>query len=206
MVRKSSVVLVPGVVVEKVGNGVFVLRPGQAEVLRLHGHAADVVARISSGEAVDWSSPGVSDLSDAGIVTAPGLSRRNLMRAGAVAAGAGIGVLALPHAAVAASAEPVALTGTWRWWDDAGDFREFYYTWPAGTGPTGNLNDPEPTALTVGSGVGVTVRVDTENGTTTWSTAGTTGRTAPLSGPLIGEFSFDGRDYTVTFSDVTPLV
>jgi hypothetical protein len=95
--------LVSGVVVEQVGDDVLVVVPGTTEALRLSGEAAKTVLTIQAGESVSSSDPVVGELVARGVVEVPGLSRRGLIRAGAVGAGAGIAVLAMPSVAAASS-------------------------------------------------------------------------------------------------------
>jgi hypothetical protein len=97
-----KVSLAKGVVVEEVGSDVVVMVPESIEALRLSGDAADVVRAIQLGSTV---SPGalVSDLFRLGVVDSAGVSRRGLLRAGAIGAGAGIVVLSMPGVATASS-------------------------------------------------------------------------------------------------------
>ena len=102
-----------GVVVEKIGSDFLVKTPDSTDVMFLSGEAAAVMTRIEAGQDVSWSD-GVAELIRHGVLTqSPVLSRRGLIRAGAVGAGVGIVVLAMPSAATAASGgegEVVALT------------------------------------------------------------------------------------------------
>ena len=98
--------LVSGVVVEQVGDDVLVVVPGTTEALRLSGEAAKTVLTIQAGESVSSSDPVVGELVARGVVEGPGLSRRGLIKAGAIGAGAGIAVLALPSVAAASSGGP----------------------------------------------------------------------------------------------------
>ena len=100
--------LVSGVVVEQVGDDVLVVVPGTTEALCLSGEAAETVLTIQAGQSVSSTDPVVGELVARGVVEVPGLSRRGLIRAGAVGAGAGIAVLALPSVAAASSVENVA--------------------------------------------------------------------------------------------------
>jgi hypothetical protein len=100
----KKVSLAPGVVVEEVGNGVLVMVPGSQDVLSLTGPSADVVRSVQSGVSVAEDSA-VAELAGLGVVEVSGVSRRGLIKAGAIGAGAGIAVLAMPGVAAAASAE-----------------------------------------------------------------------------------------------------
>ena len=95
--------LVSGVVVEQVGDDVLVVVPGTTEALCLSGEAAETVLTIQAGQSVSSSDAVVGELVARGVVEVPGLSRRGLIRAGAVGAGAGIAILALPSVAAASS-------------------------------------------------------------------------------------------------------
>ena len=95
--------LVSGVVVEVVGDDVLVVVPGTTDALSLSGEAAKTVLTIQAGQSVSSSDPVVGELVARGVIEVPGLSRRGLIRAGAVGAGAGIAVFALPSVAAASS-------------------------------------------------------------------------------------------------------
>ena len=98
----KKVSLVPGVVVEEVGNGLLVMVPGSQDVLSLSGRAAEVVRSVQSGVSVAEDSA-VAELAGLGVVEVSGVSRRGLIKAGAIGAGAGIAVLAMPGVAAASS-------------------------------------------------------------------------------------------------------
>lgn len=105
----TEVVLSPGVIVEHVGEELLVVVPGQTDVVRLTGGVAKVLEDIRAGKPVDLSDAAVSDLLKLGIVSTPGLSRRGLIKAGAIGAGAGVAVLAMPSAVAAASLPVVTI-------------------------------------------------------------------------------------------------
>lgn len=109
MLKNLSVV--PGVIVERVGNDLMVIVPGDADVVSLSGRPAEVLLDVKAGKAVDASDPVVLDLVDLGIVSGHGVSRRGLIKAGAVGVGAGIAVLAMPGVAAAASVVPLKVFG-----------------------------------------------------------------------------------------------
>jgi hypothetical protein len=100
---KKTLTLTPGAVIEPVGNDVMVMMPGNTDILRISSPAADTLRTIVAGQPVDPSTPAVRELANQGIITTSGMSRRGLIRAGAIGAGAGIAVLAMPSVAAAAS-------------------------------------------------------------------------------------------------------
>ena len=103
MTTHSGLSLAKGVVVENMGTTVLVMIPGQHDVLTLTGPAADVVNAVVAGQHVSKNlEPEVELLLSAGVLTSP-MSRRNLLRAGAIGAGAGIAVLSMPSVAAASS-------------------------------------------------------------------------------------------------------
>jgi len=100
-VKKTT--LIPGVIVERVGDDLMVIVPGNNDVVSLSGRPADVLADVQEGRVVDPSEPALKTLNDLGIVTSPGMSRRGLITAGALGAGAGVVMLSMPAAAAAGS-------------------------------------------------------------------------------------------------------
>jgi hypothetical protein len=103
---KKALTLAPGAVIEPVGDDVMVMMPGNTDILRISGPAADTLRTIVAGQPVDPSTPTVLELANQGIISPSGMSRRGLIRAGAIGAGAGIAVLAMPTAAMASSELP----------------------------------------------------------------------------------------------------
>jgi hypothetical protein len=101
MVKNLS--LSPGVIVERVGDDLMVMVPGNTEVVKLSGASAAVLLDVQAGTPVSSADPGMSDLIGAGIVLTPGVSRRGLLKTGAIGAGAGVALLAMPGVAAAAS-------------------------------------------------------------------------------------------------------
>lgn len=95
--------LTAGVIVERVGDDLMVVLPGNSDVVSLSGRPAEMLLDVKTGRKVDSSDPALRDLVDLGIVSAPGLSRRGLIKAGAIGAGAGIAVLSMPGVAAASS-------------------------------------------------------------------------------------------------------
>lgn len=106
MTNKTTT-LAPGVIIEEVAGELMVISPVTEGVIKLSGEAAEMVRRIQVGLPVDLSSALGAELVSLGIVAEPaGMSRRGLLTAGAIGAGAGIAVLAMPSVAAAAS-DPV---------------------------------------------------------------------------------------------------
>jgi hypothetical protein len=100
-----------GVIVERVGDDLVVIVPGNTDVVSLSGRPANVLLDVKAGRKVDSADPALRDLVDLGILSAPGFSRRGLVKAGVVGAGAGIAVLAMPGVAAASSAPRTQLIG-----------------------------------------------------------------------------------------------
>jgi hypothetical protein len=99
----SQVTISSGVISERVGDELLVIVPGRTGTVRLTGYAADLFLDIRAGTKVDTADLVVADLVDLGITQASGMSRRGLIKAGAIGAGAGIAVLAMPGVAAASS-------------------------------------------------------------------------------------------------------
>jgi len=95
--------ITPGVIVERVGDDLMVIVPGTTDVVSLSGRPAEVLLDVQAGREVDPSDPALKSLNDLGIVTSPGMSRRGLITAGALGAGAGVVMLSMPAAAAAES-------------------------------------------------------------------------------------------------------
>jgi hypothetical protein len=102
-----------GVVCERVGDELMIVVPGHAEVVKLKGEAADVFLDVQAGRTPHASGNLTSELEALGIIEASGMSRRGLIKAGAIGAGAGIAVLAMPSVAAASSDSVVDLEGYW---------------------------------------------------------------------------------------------
>jgi hypothetical protein len=103
---KNTLSLAPGVVTECVGDDVVVMVSGSAEALKLSGEAASAVRAIQAGEAPVSSPATLSGLVGCGVLASqPGVSRRGLVKAGAIGAGAGIAVLSMPGVVAASSGE-----------------------------------------------------------------------------------------------------
>ena len=103
MTTHQGLRLATGVVVENMGDAVLVMVPGQQDVLTLTGPAAEAVNAVIAGRSVSEElGAHTEDLIAAGVLSSS-MSRRNLLRAGAIGAGAGIAVLSMPSVAAASS-------------------------------------------------------------------------------------------------------
>ena len=138
----ADVRLVPGVLVERVGDDVVVLVPGRDESLRFSGDHANAVEAILRGDSRGVDAETVDQLVRFGVIEdRPRPSRRGVLTAGAVGIFSGVAVLSLPSVAAASS-------------DPAPDF-EFFITDQAGTRVvrlgSGNLpvSAPEGTLATL---------------------------------------------------------
>jgi hypothetical protein len=218
----SQVSLTAGVVVERISEELLVITPGASEAVKLSGHAAEVFRDIHAGRSVDVSDPVVSELARLGIIGSPGMSRRGLMRAGAIGVGAGIAVLALPSVA-AASSGPAA--------DEPADdpavvpLLGFIYDYVEDvTDTSGNLYvprlyselpddfedgpDPVQGKLTIAKRSGGTETIDASGfiffflpGYLSWEGAATAGLDIDLSkdqNPFVLTFTYKGTPYRVT--------
>jgi hypothetical protein len=103
--------VMPGVIVERVGEDLMVIVPGTSDLVSLSGRPAQVLLDVTAGKRIDSADPALRDLVDLGIVSAPGVSRRGLIQAGVIGAGAGIAVLAIPGLAAASSVQRTQLVG-----------------------------------------------------------------------------------------------
>lgn len=115
---KETITPAPGAIIEPVGDDVMVMMPGNTDILRISGIAADTLRTIAAGQPIDPSTPTVLELANQGIISASGMSRRGLIRAGAIGVGAGIATLTMPSVAAASSVGgggggAIPVTGTW---------------------------------------------------------------------------------------------
>ena len=101
MLGKYSVT--PGVLIEHVGNELIVVVPGNNDYVKLSGEAAEVLLSVKTGNSVSGSDIALANLEHLGVITATGVSRRSVIKAGAIGAGAGIAVLSMPGVAAASS-------------------------------------------------------------------------------------------------------
>ena len=184
----KSVRLAKGVVTEQVGGDLLVVVPGNFDVLRLTGEAASTLSKIQSGVGIDLTSPVLRELFARGIVVNPGISRRGLITSGAIGAGAGIAVLALPGIAAASSGGdggPLLLTPN-----------VTYDVWSTTTGvPVVDGPGRDMTILTVLVSIGGVPQGDV---TADWSFNGSTNW---LNGDY--GFAYDGSDDPSTFTEIS---
>jgi len=104
-----------GVLVERVGDDVMVVVPGNNDFIKLSGEAADVLLRVQAGHTMLGSETVLSELEELGVVTGAGMSRRGLIKAGAIGAGTGIAVMAMPSVAAASSDVGERISGVYFW-------------------------------------------------------------------------------------------
>ena len=195
---KKTMTLAPGAVIEPVGDDVMVMTPGNTDILRISGPAADTLRTIVAGQPINPLAPTVIELADQGIISTSGMSRRGLIRAGAIGAGAGIAFLAMPTAAMASSSGPSPFVGT-------GTYRLGQVTPSERWDFTIVKTDFPDVGLFDYSGL-------TIGGTTYGGGGGTEFQTwasfdGPYSGNVIGTFTDEdtGDVYTVTFTLAPPM-
>jgi hypothetical protein len=125
---KTTFTITPGVVIEHIGHEAIVMLPGSPSVVRVSGEQAHTLRAIEAGHTSGLSTQAVQSLIQAGILVTPtGMSRRSLVTAGVIGAGAGIAVMAMPAVAAASSGEDAP----------SPDSRELFGGWyisSAGTG------------------------------------------------------------------------
>lgn len=108
MTSAKKVGLAPGVMVESLGDTLMVHTPGATEVLMLSGEVADLVRAIDSGQLPAANDAVIDELVQRGILATSGhVTRRSVVRAGLVGAGAGIAVVVLPGVAAASTGEVI---------------------------------------------------------------------------------------------------
>jgi hypothetical protein len=107
--------IAPGVIIERIGDDVLVIVPRSTDVMRLSDDAARTIRAIQAGHAPVLPTATVTELVERGVlVSEAGMSRRGLIKAGAIGAGAGIAVLAMPSVAAASSGPSgVPLVAIW---------------------------------------------------------------------------------------------
>jgi hypothetical protein len=206
--------IAPDAAAEVIGTDVLVYLSESSEVIRLSGVAAEAFLAIRAGQRVDPSDEGVRQLVAAGVARSVGLSRRGLVKAGAVGVGTGVVVMAMPSLAAASSGSGIPIAG-------------FYFM--AGEGnPWGfivskddvSAGTPETLTLAV-SGTDFQSSAQTSVAGTGWSTGSSaaisyTWNAADdhwlhgvlvsgalqdaLGDPLSGSFSSGGTTYDVTYS------
>jgi hypothetical protein len=191
-----------GVIAERVGDELLVLLPGRTDAVRLTGHSADVFLDIQAGNKVDASEPAVAALIDLGIVDASGLSRRGLIKAGAISVGAGLAVMVMPSAAAAASQVVVNLSGRWYQAQPSPSFYILAVHNP-GIFPT-RVPDLPPDLSVEDPSRGVTrervlAGFDARANSWEWRDPEIASFDLANQGQRIGTFTFDGVIYRVTF-------
>ena len=107
--------LVPGVLVENFGDNVMVSLPDRSEVLSLTGDMAEIVVALRDGEEVSPNNgDALTELERRGVITlseSSGLSRRQILTAGAAGVTGGVLALSMPAAAAASSFVCPVVTG-----------------------------------------------------------------------------------------------
>lgn len=147
--------LTPGVIVERVGDDLMVVVPGNSDVVSLSGRPAEVLVDVQEGKDVDPSEPALKTLNDLGIVTSPGMSRRGLIKAGAIGAGAGIAVMAMPSVAAASSQQ--RLSGSYDYDPDENTFFAIVlHDFPSSLGDGENYSGNTPIGPVPGPLLGIT--------------------------------------------------
>jgi hypothetical protein len=192
--------LAEGLVLEQVGGDLLIAVPGSLETVRLTGDAAKTLLAIHRGVAVDLVEADVRDLIDCGLVVDRSkVSRRGVIRAGAVGLGAGIAVFALPSAA-AASSGCVALNGGWEWVEGRLEFlmledEEFGILLPRF--PSRPLPDGDPSPLSVNLyGEVDFFLLNSDLGVISWRARDVP---EPETDVFVGSFTWGEQCYTVTF-------
>lgn len=211
----------PGLVVERLGDDLVIMTRG-SEVVSLGPEGADMLRRVELGEPVDTESNVVSELVKAGVLEPEkGLTRRSVVRFGAVASGVGVASLALPTAAAASSHSggqgnddavlpeetPIEINaGLWTYFYNSGSDKTFlnFFAEVSGLEKAGSpsslvvdgLDDPIPFDS-----------VDTTNPPDVvlfWvvelGTGDLTGSTG-LSGNVVAEFTWDDHPFEGLFED-----
>ena len=183
--------LARGVLVESVGEDLVVMVP-PGRCFKLSGRFARVIQRLQSGEPIH-DDEAIHQLQDIGILETPAaFSRRTVVRAGVLAAGAGMATLVLPGTAAASSGvDYIDLVGSLMLYptppDDPVGLR--FYIYYEGDFPTDPLPGGTPSALTV-EGLEVPVPLETHS-------------PDPAEVEIQWDLDHlvdDGRDYEGTFS------
>lgn len=192
-----SLALNVGVVIERIGEEVLAAVPGHTDVVRVSGEAAEFLLNVEAGKPVDPSHPLVAEFSNLGIIQPPkSVSRRGLIKAGAIGAGAGIAVLAMPSVAAAASGSGALVLTLVEW-----------YPPPAAGSGDFAVDFGVPLSFDVASVISaVTVEADDTPGAGSWAGNGVDGTKVifayfsglalpPKSVTLV--FEWEGNTYTV---------
>jgi hypothetical protein len=191
----SRITVPTGVVAQRVGKDLMVLVPGRAEVVTLTGEAAEVFLDIEAGRAVHARDDIVSGLDAQGVIEIPGVSRRGLIKAGAIGTGAGIAVLAMPSVAAAASpSSTFEGEAYWAWvsfgseteeWQDASVTFSIY--------TDSDFFTAEPTGLTISGAIPTPPQL-----------SGTTTSPIPLESHGVLSATWRGLVLPYTTADPTP--
>ena len=184
------------------GTDLIVMIPDSSEVLKLTGESAEVVRAVRSGLPV-VAGKVVDDLKAVGVLDSPSLTRRGLVRGGAIGVGAGIAVLAMPGVAAADSSR-IKLVGEWYFSTVATTYYFNVYKEDNPAFPAFVSNDllasrPEP-RLTVGS---ETVPFVQWSDPVLWvSWIGPLASAPSVGAVVVGTFEHGGLRYEVRFSAI----
>lgn len=195
-----SLALNEGVVLERVGDEVLAVVPGDRNVLKVSGEAAKFLLDVEAGKPVDSAHPLVQEFSNLGIIQPPkSVSRRGLVKAGAIGAGAGIAMLAMPSVAAAASGGGTLVLTLVEW-----------YPPPAAGSGDFAVDFGVPLSFDLATVISdVTVEADDTPGTGFWAPNGVDGTKVifayfsglalpPKSVTLV--FEWEGTQYTVDYT------
>lgn len=197
--NQSRPALARGVVIENVGDHTLVLVGSPPQVVRLSPGAAELLLLIQQNRGNDFKQTApLGELVELGVVedTSPAtLSRRGVIKISAVAGATGLSAVLLPTAAAASSeTSPFDLTGTYEYFSGNVILRL----------DPGPVTKAEAGTLTLLSGFDNFGGSDAQWQTFDFSMP-TSDQTLLSNGdPLVGTFTFDGNEYTVTFVEVTP--
>ena len=212
--EKALFWLADNLLIEKVGEETLVMHADSLDSMRITGEAAKIVQELQEqGRSSLVQSDATASLLSAGILKTEqpsGLTRRSLLKSGAIGVGAGVATLALPTAAYASSVSYVEVTGEWapNLAPPGAAFYNAVDDWPddLGADPTGTA----PSALTIVSLAGVATPFTVP--VTDYDTTGIAGAdfvvwddttrdfTGLGAGTAVGTFSWGGVDYRMTFS------
>ena len=218
MAKSPRIVLSPHAVIEDLGHEVMVVVPGQSSALKLSGPHAEAVRSLQAGRSVYVPTDVVVELADWGVVQQKAtMSRRSLIRAGAVGAGAGVAALAMPSVAAASSPDSGDDNG-----DDSGPVFDGWQVTSVGWGTTSSADNALSVTVAaidtngqlntvyreIPSGRSGTVTFQ-DNTTLAVQTADTDNifrAEAPIASGVwrssanVIEFEFDGETYNISFA------
>jgi hypothetical protein len=200
--------IAPGVIIEHVGSDVVVMVPESTEVNKLSGDAAQTIRAIQAGDVSVLPSETVSELVDRGIVVSQGgMSRRGLIKASAIGAGAGIAVMVMPSVAAASSVNIIELNGliygsnAWSFEIQRGEAPGLSF--PEDPLPSNSLNDVSDLTVSLGGNDVVIPRVSAGfSGSFPFITWDNSLNTDP-GAQVIGEFTWLGADGVLRYYRVT---